>query len=158
MDFYLEFVDHSFYKMEFVKRFMAKIFISHRYTGENPKKLNIILNKLEQVLSSSGHDVFHSMQMEKYFIENGFTGKEILEECFEIQKDKDVFLAFVKSPKKSYGMEQESEKAREYGQKYVLAIRKGLDFECFRKCSDKVIEYSSLSELCNLLSKEKFDY
>jgi hypothetical protein len=135
---------------------MSKIFISYRYTGEDPKKLNLILNKLEKVLNKNGHEVFHSMKLEKYFIENNFSNKEIYKKCLEIQEESDICLALVKSPENSRGMEKEFIKSIEIEQRYILAIKKYLDFPEYRASAEKVIEYNNFKDLCDLLSNYTF--
>ncbi len=135
---------------------MEKIFISYRYTGEEPKKLNILLNKLEKVLSKKGYEVFHSMKLEKYFIENNFSNEEIYRKCLEIQEGSDICLGLIKSGDESNGMKMEFEKAIEINQKYILAIKKELDFPEYRAEAEKIIEFNNLNHLCQLLEKEYF--
>lgn len=135
---------------------MVKIFISYRYTGEDPKRLNLILNKLEKTLAQNGHEVYHSIQSEKYFAENHFTNEQIYDYCIKKQEESDIFLAFVKSPEQSHEMEIESEKADELKQKYILAIKKNLDFSDFRNQAEDIIEYNNLKELCEILSNHNF--
>jgi hypothetical protein len=57
----------------------------------------------------------------------------------------------------SYGMELEFSKAMKLGQKYVLLIRKGLEFNHYRKTATHVIEFENLSSLYGVLVDINFD-
>ena len=48
---------------------MSKIFLSYRFTGEDPNQLNEILRNINSKLTSKGYDVFCSFLLENYFRE-----------------------------------------------------------------------------------------
>lgn len=124
-----------------------KVFLSYRFTGEDLNELGKILAGIKSVLTEHDHQVFCSFDEEENFKEQGLTSEQIYDYCLRVQEDSTVFLAFVKSEHHSSGMQKESRKAQELGQKYILLIRRGLDFPEYRKMANMIIEYSSYEEL-----------
>jgi len=131
---------------------MAKIFLSYKFTGEDPKELEKVLGKLKACLEAKGHTLFCSFLFEQFFRDKGYTVDEIYDYCLNQLTSCDVFIAFVKSKEPSKGMELESEKAAVLKKPYILAIKKGLEFSEFRKVADTIIEFDTIDGLCNQLS------
>jgi len=135
---------------------MSKIFLSYRFTGEDPKQLDEVLGTIRKKLIASGHDIFCSFFMEDYFRKKAMTSDEIYDYCLERQAESDTFLVFVKSEHKSTGMQKESEKAVQLGQKYVLLIRNDLDFFYLRSLAHTTIEYKDMPDLYQRLDTIDF--
>lgn len=60
-----------------------KIFISHRYTGEDIPSLTIALRTITDTLESLGHEVFCSLWLIPYFEEQCMTAEENYTYCLE---------------------------------------------------------------------------
>ena len=121
---------------------MAKIFLSYRFTVENPAELEGILSNIKGSLKYAGHDVFCSFEQNQEY-------------CLDRIESCQIFMPFIKSNEKNKGMKMESNKAMDYGKKYVLLIKEGLDHYEFRNLADRVLEYKHLQELYASLKKFK---
>lgn len=129
------------------------IFLSYRFTGEDPRELGEILKKIVKVLENSGHKVFCSFTLESFFQEQKWSADDIYNYCLKRQEECNTFLAFIKSPDKSVGMEKEFQKALDLDQKRILVIREQLDFFHFREKSHHILEYCTLENLCEKLKE-----
>ncbi len=130
-----------------------KIFLSYRYTGEDPAILKDTLQKICSSLEKSGHGHFCSLWKDGFFNENKFTYRQILEYALKELDNSDVYLAFVKSEDKSEGMLIEAGYAIAKNKKFWLAIKKGVHTVFLREMADKIIEFENLEELYKKLSK-----
>ncbi|MCB9804635.1 hypothetical protein H6769_03225 [Candidatus Peribacteria bacterium] len=63
--------------------FMSKIFISHRYTGEDITSLTIALRIITDTLESLGYTVFCSLWLIPYFEEHHMTAAENYAYCLD---------------------------------------------------------------------------
>lgn len=126
---------------------MANIFLAYRFTGENPQELETILSSIRDSLQSGGHHIVCTFWLSDFFKKQEFTTDQIYEYGLQRVDECDVFLAFVKSADPSKGMNMESRRAIEKNKKYLLAIKKGLDFSEFRSAAHDIIEYSQLTEV-----------
>jgi hypothetical protein len=61
---------------------MKKIFLSHRFTGEDISDLRETLGKITSVLRAEGYDVYCSVEDTAWFKEQKRTNKEIMEHAF----------------------------------------------------------------------------
>jgi hypothetical protein len=134
---------------------MSKIFLAYRFNGENLKELEPILTNIRDSLKVAGHDVFCS-----YWLEDGFNAKRMTQDqrydyCAKQLDSRDIFMAFVKSKEKSKGIQIETDAAVSQKKRYVLAIKKGLEFPELRKVANQVIEYSDYHSLYHTLKSFK---
>ena len=130
---------------------MKKVYVSYRFTGEDPDHLETVLSGVRDSLRSSGHDVFCSLWLEEYFRGNGMVVDDIYDYCVRAQEDQDIHLSVIWSPQPSKGMVLELNRASELGQHRVLAIKPELEFPAFRSQADRIIEYTSFPELFKLV-------
>jgi nucleoside 2-deoxyribosyltransferase len=124
-----------------------KVFLSYRFTGEDPSELKEVLKRLCASLDKSGHDCFCAFWKNDFFNENKFTYKQILDYAFNEIDNSDCLLAFVKSAEKSEGMLLEIGYALAKKKKFILAIKKGLDTVFLHEMADQVIDFENLEEL-----------
>jgi len=132
-----------------------KVFISYRFTGEDPKELDHTLGKIRGVLMESGHQIFCSFWSEELFKNNNFTNKQILEYTLEELKKSDIVLVFVKSPEKSEGMLIEVGYAFASRKKIILAIKNDVKTTFLHQIADEVVEFESINDLCIKLKELK---
>jgi len=132
-----------------------KLFISYRFTGEDPKELDNILRKMRGVLMEAGHQVFCSFWSKEFFEHNNFTNKQILEYALEELKKSDAVLVFVKSPEKSEGMLIEVGYALASQKKIVLTIKNDVKTTFLHQIADEVIEFENLEDLYKKLGEVK---
>jgi nucleoside 2-deoxyribosyltransferase len=132
-----------------------KIFLSYRFTGEDPEVLREIIQNICNSLEKAGHSYYCSFWKGDFFNENRFTHKQILEHALKELQKSDVYLAFIKSEDKSEGMLIEAGYALAKKKKFYLAIKKGVYTVFLKEIADKLIEFESLNELYKKLSKLK---
>ena len=132
-----------------------KIFLSYRFTGEDPEVLRETIQNICNSLEKAGHSYYCSFWKGDFFNENRFTHKQILEHALEELQKSDVYLAFIKSEDKSEGMLIEAGYALAKKKKFYLAIKKGVHTVFLKEIADKVIEFESLNELYEKLGKLK---
>ncbi|MBW2964468.1 DUF4062 domain-containing protein [Candidatus Woesearchaeota archaeon] len=130
---------------------MTRVFLSHRYTGEDISELKGFLEKVCAALENAGHTVFCSVRMLDLFRENGWGPQRVYEYCLQKLAECDVFIPVVRSDEASLGMRMEHDKAVELGMRYLLLIREGTGFPEFRAAAQQVLEYDDEEVLCRKL-------
>lgn len=78
-----------------------RIFISYGYTGYTLEVLNNTVGKLIQFFRSLGYEVFCNLENDNKYIEEKWTIKRIMSECFEELKKCDYHVIFA-SPTANY--------------------------------------------------------
>lgn len=81
-----------------------KIYLAFRFTGEDLNVLNEEISQITHAILESGNQVFCSLDLEHYYMDHHFTGKEIVEYSLNQLNSCDALLAYIKSPEKSEGM------------------------------------------------------
>ena len=132
---------------------MNKIFISFRFTGEDPNHLDYVLGNMRDSLTSAGHQVTCSFYYDDFFKQNRMSTEQIYSYMLEKQEESDVFMALVKSIDKSKGMTLESEKAKKLGQRYILIKKKELYVPEFEQPAHEIITYDNFPELFEILKQ-----
>lgn len=133
-----------------------KIFLSYRFTGENPVELKYNLGKIIKVLRDSGHEVYCSIEDEEWFRAEKLTNKEIMEHAFKNLDSCDLLLAYIKSDDKSEGMLIEICYFMGKGKPVALALRYGVKTTSLAEMASPLIEFNIVDDLCYMLSKTQF--
>ncbi|MFO0763916.1 MAG: hypothetical protein U0518_03610 [Candidatus Gracilibacteria bacterium] len=124
-----------------------KIFLSHRYTGEDIPSLTIALRTITDTLESLGHIVFCSLWLIPYFEEQHMTADDNYAYCLKAMQGSDLMIAYIQSETESKGMILELERAQEMGLPIVLVIKQGLGHERFRSVAREVVEFECVEEI-----------
>ncbi|MFH1211550.1 MAG: nucleoside 2-deoxyribosyltransferase [Candidatus Woesearchaeota archaeon] len=132
-----------------------KVFLSYRFSGEDPEVLRKTIQSICESLKKAGHDPFCSFWEGDFFKENKYSNKQILQHALKELENSDIYLAFIKSEDKSEGMLIEAGYALAKGKKFYLAIKKGVHTTFIKELADTIIEFENLEELYNKLSKLK---
>ena len=127
------------------------IFLSYRFTGEDPKELDITLGKIISILRKSGNTVYCSIEDEAWFQEKKHSNREIMERAFIKLDESDTILAFIKLDEKSEGMLVEIGYAIAKKKRFALAIKKGVKTTSIAEMADPKIEFENLDDLCDQL-------
>lgn len=77
-----------------------KIFVSYKFTGEDPNELAETIGQIVDRLRSVGHDVYCSLEDEAWFRQKKRTNQEIMEHALAQLDTCDLLLAFVRSSEK----------------------------------------------------------
>lgn len=128
-----------------------KIFLSYRFTGEDPVELNTNLGAIISTLRGAGHDVYCSIEDEAWFREKRHTNKEIMEHAFQNLDLCDLLLAFIKSDDKSEGMLVEIGYFMGKGKPVALALKQGVKTTSLAEMANPLIEFTDLDDLCSKL-------
>ena len=132
-----------------------KIFVSYRFTGEEPKELKHFIESTCNALEKTGCNFFCSYFSEEFFRQQNFSHKQILEYAFKEIDTSDCILALIKSGEKSEGMLLEIGYAIAKKKKFILALKKGVKPFFLEEMAEKVIEFEGIEDLCYKLSKLK---
>jgi nucleoside 2-deoxyribosyltransferase len=128
-----------------------KLFISYRFTGEDPKELEKTLTGIKTTLEGAGHSVYCSFWSERMFKDGSFTNGQIIDHAFgEIEKADAVF-ALVKSAEKSEGMLLEIGYALAKKKRFFLAVKKGINTVFIREKAEKLFDFENIDDLLKRL-------
>jgi nucleoside 2-deoxyribosyltransferase len=133
-----------------------KIFLSYRFTGEDPVELQKNLSAIIQTLRGGGYEVYCSIEDEAWFREKKHTNKEIMEHAFKIIDECDLLLAYIKSDEKSEGMLVEIGYFIGKGKPFALALKRGVKTTSIAEMAKPLIEFDALEDLCEKLSQKPF--
>ena len=126
---------------------MSKIFISHKFTGENFEELHSMLSVFCNCICDCGHEVFCSTLIQEKIDKLGLeTYEERLQYCIDQQQNSDIVIGLIRSENPSNGMAAELVRAKELDQRYVLIIKKGLDYKEYREFAYSTHEVDEISE------------
>lgn len=128
-----------------------KIFISYKFTGEDPLVLKEGLEGICSAISESGHDTFCNFNSENFYQESKYSVKQIMEHALEELDKSDAILAWMNSDSRSEGMLIEIGYAKAKGKKIILAVKEGVNAHSSRGIADIVIEFSDLTSLFDKL-------
>lgn len=132
------------------------IFLSYRFTGEDPKELDETLGKIASVLRSRGHEVYCSIEDEEWFREAKRTNGDIMRHAFSNLDSSDIFLAFIRREEKSEGMLVEAGYAFGKDKRVALALKRGIKTTSLHEMADPVIEFDEIEDLCEKLEAVSF--
>src|SRR3989344_7019306 len=103
-----------------------KVFISYRFTGEDPSKLKELIEKIDSTLKEHQHKPLTTFWDKERFERDNSSMKEIMQTALEYIDKSDTYLAIVKSPEKSEGMLIEYGYAVSKRKKIILAIKRNI--------------------------------
>jgi nucleoside 2-deoxyribosyltransferase len=124
-------------------KIFMKIFISFRFTGEEPRALRTAIAGVEESLRAAGHETVCSVWEEEKFAAEKLTPRQILEWAIRELDSADVYFAFVRSPERSEGMLLEAGYALAKGKRFVVAVRRDITTTFLRHLADTLIEYNT---------------
>ena len=130
-----------------------RVFISYRFTGEDPEKLKKLIPQIHEAIKEAGHDHYSTIFDSEQFASEKWSGKKIMEKAFKEIDKSDLILFFVNSPKISQGMLVELGYSLGKRKRTVLAIQKEIRDIIFRRQIDEVIEFEDLEDLKRKLKK-----
>jgi len=130
-----------------------KVFISYRFTGEDPEKLKKLIPQIHEAIEEAGHDHYSTIFDSEQFANEKWSGKQIMEKAFKEIDKSDLILFFVNSPEVSQGMLIELGYSLGKKKRIILAIQKEIRDIIFRRQIDEVIEFDYLEDLKKKLKK-----
>jgi nucleoside 2-deoxyribosyltransferase len=124
-----------------------RLFISYRFTGEDPKELEGIISQIHEAVEKAGHDCYSTIFDSEQFANQKWSGKQIMEKAFKEIDKSDLILFFVKSSEVSQGMLVELGYSLAKKKRIILAIQREIRDIIFRRQIEEVIEFESLEDL-----------
>jgi hypothetical protein len=120
-----------------------RIFVSYKFTGEDPLHVESVLTHSCSALTD--HEVVCTFFQQDV---RALTPDKAYEHCLRILDEPfDAVLAIIHSNEQSKGMQLELEKAKKRNIPLLLAIQKNLAHEQLRNDAHKVLEFSHLTDL-----------
>lgn len=128
---------------------MPKLFLSYRYSGEDPKSLRPTITQICDLLRAGGNDLYCSYESEAEFLKKQLTDKQMLDEALECMRLCSHIVLFVNSQEVSQGMLIELGFAHASGLEVVLLIRKGVHSRYFYEFTspELILEFNDLDDL-----------
>lgn len=117
-----------------------KFFIGQAVTGEDLDKLRAELEGVYKVLEDKGHSSYDVLREDRSEFEKYNKGERMGHAFKEIDKC-DVFLAIVRSGRRSEGMLMEIGYCLAKEKRIVLAIKKDVEDTYLREMTNEVIEF-----------------
>lgn len=127
-----------------------RCFISYKFTGEDPKELEVNLKHICNLLDKKGHSPYCSFWDTGIFCKGKYSNRQILEHALKELDKADFIVVFIKSAEKSEGMLIEIGYAMAKNKKIILIIKKGVETTFVGQVAHKVIEFESLHQLSEI--------
>lgn len=132
-----------------------RLYLSYRFTGEDPQILADIMPKIQAALERGGHRTFCSLNELEEYRQKQWSHKRIMSRAFERLNESDGCFALVRTSDKSEGQLLEIGYGLAQRKKLILAIHRHVPTVFLRELADQVIEYDNLDELYIKLEKLK---
>ena len=129
------------------------IFISYRFSHVPIDDLGKLLNPVYNALKEKNIDVFCNFYRAATYIEEKYTVKQIMEDCFHEIDKKDNVLCLVDTDQYSCGMLLEIGYALSKNKHITVCFRTGCEIDTLKLMADKVIIYEDYTELYVSLSQ-----
>ncbi len=129
------------------------IFVSFRYTGEDPEERKTNLDAVCGALRTAGHVCYCSLDFEELYRREQYTNRQILEHDLEGLKQADAMVIFKHSQELSEGMLLETGHALAWKKPIFLAIKSGVKTTFLREFANRIVEFETLDELAGVLSQ-----
>lgn len=131
-----------------------KIFISYRFTGEDPVVLKKLIDKVKNKIIELKHEFICSYYLDDFFKNNNFSTYEIYTYMLNKIKESDIVLFIITSDEYSKGMYLENKEAIKLKKRRILFIKKGIGNKLDLIKNIKIKYYfSDINNLINLLEE-----
>jgi nucleoside 2-deoxyribosyltransferase len=132
---------------------MKGVFISYRFSDIPKDDLEKLIDPVYDIFKKNGADIFCNFYKDATYIENKYTAKQIMEDCFKEIDKRDHILCLVDTDKYSCGMLLEIGYALAKNKRILVCFRKGCEIDTLGAMANKVIVYEDYDELFDLLLK-----
>lgn len=132
-----------------------KYFISYKFTGRDINELHAEIDPIVEAMqiASGCNDVFCNLYYDDIYNADNYTVKEILDHCFGVLKNCDVYIAYV-TDEFGGGMAIECGYAYCLGKTIVACIPESkinASYKSLYGLCNSVIYYSDIADLCTKL-------
>ncbi len=121
--------------------------ISYRFSDIPIHDLKKLIDPVYNLIKDKGVDVFCNFYYEDHYLEQGYTGKQVMDHCFENIDKKEIILCLVDTPKYSCGMLLEMGYSLAQKKKIVVCFREGCEIDTLNQMADHSIIYKDYDDL-----------
>ena len=136
---------------------MTKFFISYRFSDIPVKELQKLIDPVYNLFKDAGCHTFCNFYKDSYYVDNNYTAKQIMEDCFGELEGSDFVVCLVDTEKYSCGMLLEIGYALAKKKSIVVCCREGCEIDTLIAMANKTITYKDYDELVEKL-KGVFPY
>lgn len=126
---------------------MKKIFVSFKFTGEEPVELMKNMSAVIGALREKGYKVYCNIESEERYQKEKLTAKQIFEDTLPNLDSSDAVFVFNNSDLRSEGMLIEIGYALAMKKPIIMAAKKGITANSSKAVSTSVIEFESVDDL-----------
>ena len=123
------------------------VFISYRFSDIPIEELRKLIDPIYNLFKNKGLDVFCNFYKDATYVENNYTAKQIMDDCFENIDKRDVVVCLVDTDKYSCGMLLEIGYALAKNKRIIVASRKGCEIDTLCAMANNNIIYNDYDEL-----------
>ena len=129
------------------------VFISYRFSDIPIEELRKLIDPVYNIFKSNNVDVFCNFYKDAYYMENKYTAKQIMDDCFKEIDNRDIILCLVDTDKYSCGMLLEIGYALAKNKRIVVCFRKGCEIDTLKAMANEVRIYEDYDELIESLDQ-----
>ena len=129
-----------------------RIYLSYKYSGEDPSGLKTILEEIDSEIKAKGHKTFIFFRDSQAWGKKKVELSEVMSIAFSEIKKSDMFILYWASSDKSEGMLLEAGYAKAVGKKIILFLKKDARAIFTKTIADKIIEFDDIIDLKKKLS------
>ena len=138
-----------------------KVFISYRFSDIKKEDLEKLLDPVCLFVKDSGLNIFCNFYKDQYYLDNKYSAKEIMEDCFINIDDSDIILCLVDTQKYSCGMLLEIGYSLANKKNIIVCSRVDCEIDTLCQMANHNIKYSNYNELLeeirNVFSSSQFN-
>ena len=128
-----------------------KIYITYKFSGEEPDSIKTKLLKIDEILKSKGYDTFiYFRDIQNWAVDNA-DAKQIMANACDNLKKADAVLCLVDNENHSEGMLIEAGYAKALNKQVIVAVKTGAKSFLLKGIADFLFEFKDFAEF-----KERF--
>jgi len=123
------------------------MFISYRFSGVPKEQLDQLINPIYDYLKDKNIDVFCNYYRDAHYVENRWTTKMMMAECFDHIDRSGKILCLIDTEKYSCGMLLEIGYSIAKNKEIIVCSRKGCEIKTLIEMATHHIKYENYDEL-----------
>jgi nucleoside 2-deoxyribosyltransferase len=132
-----------------------RVFISVRFTGEEPSAVDSMVKQISDALSRAGHKPVDMIQSEPLFEREHYTNRQIMLHALKELDNCDALLCVLRSDEKSEGMLMEVGYALAKGKRIIVEVRDDVTKTYLPDMAEITFRFSNTEDLREKLTKLK---
>jgi len=132
-----------------------KVFVSYRFSNIKKEDLEKLLDPVCLFFKDINITTFCNFYKDQYYLDNNYSAKEIMTDCFMNIDDSDIILCLVDTEKYSCGMLLEIGYSLANRKNIIVCSRVGCEIDTLSKMANHNIKYSNYNELLEEIINNK---